>query len=255
MSRKKRQTDIADILNARGIAASAGRSWTNYAVYSVLSNEKYIGNNVWNHVTNKLGARKTHNPPDLWIRAESAFKPIVDRKLFERAGRRLAENRAKRHLSNEELLGRLKALWDTHGYLTCTLINQSENLPIANVFQGRFGGLLRAYRLIGYKPNRDYHYYDDLPAQNELLWAITDTVIFEIRRRGGTVVRDSFTKVLTVNGELTARIGIIRCQEKCQSSFRWEIRFDTKTQPDVKIAVRLNGTNDAILDYYIFPRT
>ena len=88
----------------------------------------------------------------------------------------------------------------------------------------------------------------------ELLLAIVDTTIFEIKRRGGIVVQDTRTKVLTVNHEFTVRLGIIRCQEKSKDCLRWEIRFDRKTEPDIKIAVRLNGTNDAILDYYIFPK-
>jgi hypothetical protein len=109
--------------------------------------------------------------------------------------------------------------------------------------------------LIGYEPhNRDYHYVDDRAAERELFIARVDTAIFEIRRRGGTVAQDPSTKVLTVNGEFTARIGIIRCQKNKKGCLRWEIRFDTKTEPDIKIVVRLNSRNDAILDYYIFPK-
>jgi DNA invertase Pin-like site-specific DNA recombinase len=251
---KKRQRDIVDILNVRGITGDCGRPWTQDAVHSVLTNEKYIGNNVWNHVTDRLGNKKTRNPPDLWIRADNAFEPIVDRRLFERAARRLADDRALPHLSDDELLRRLKILWEAHGFLSCAVIDKSDQVPSRNVYQKRFGGLLRSYKLIGYTPNRDYHYVDDLPTQNELLLAIVDTAVFEIKRRGGTVVQDTTTKVLTVNHEFTARVGIIRCQERSRGCLRWEIRFDRKTEPDIKIAVRLNGTNDAILDYYIFPR-
>jgi hypothetical protein len=205
-------------------------------------------------MTNRLGKKKTRNPPDLWIRAHNTFTPIVDRRLFEQAGQRLANDRARRHMSDEELLRGLKTLLDEHGFLSCPLIDESNNLPSSNFCQTRFGGVLRAYRLIGYTPNRDYHYVDDLPAQKELLLTIVDTAILEIKRRGGTVVQNPVTQSLTVNHEFTARIGIVRCQERTKGCLRWEVRFDGRSEPDVRIAVRLNSRNDEIQDYYIIPR-
>jgi len=51
-------------------------------VRTVLTNEKYIGNNVFNRSSFKL--KKTHvdNPPDMWIRKEGAFDGIVPIEVF-----------------------------------------------------------------------------------------------------------------------------------------------------------------------------
>ena len=40
------EREIADMLNERGIATDLGRPWTRGTVHQVLTNEKYIGNNV-----------------------------------------------------------------------------------------------------------------------------------------------------------------------------------------------------------------
>ena len=45
----KLENEIADILNQRGIQTDLGRPWNRGTVHQVLSNEKYIGNNVYNH--------------------------------------------------------------------------------------------------------------------------------------------------------------------------------------------------------------
>ena len=42
----KTETQIAEILNGAGTATDLSRPWTRGSVHQVLSNEKYIGNNV-----------------------------------------------------------------------------------------------------------------------------------------------------------------------------------------------------------------
>lgn len=48
------ERQLADRLNATGIAAENGRRWTLGIVHQILINEKYVGNNVWNRVSFKL---------------------------------------------------------------------------------------------------------------------------------------------------------------------------------------------------------
>jgi len=48
------ESEIADRLNAQGILTDLGRTWTRATVREVLSNEKYIGNNVYNRRSFKL---------------------------------------------------------------------------------------------------------------------------------------------------------------------------------------------------------
>ncbi|WP_338049169.1 recombinase family protein [Rhodoplanes elegans] len=79
------EREIAAALNFEGVLSDLGRPWTRASVHQVLTNEKYIGNNVFNKVSFKLKQRRVVNPREMWVRAESAYPSIVDRALFDRA--------------------------------------------------------------------------------------------------------------------------------------------------------------------------
>ena len=53
----------------------------------VLRNEKYIGHNVYNRGSLKLGRKRVENPRDMWIRRDHAFQAIVPPDLFRRRKR------------------------------------------------------------------------------------------------------------------------------------------------------------------------
>lgn len=50
----KRESEIAAVLNAEGIRTDLDRPWNRGTVNQVLTNEKYIGNNVYNRTSFKL---------------------------------------------------------------------------------------------------------------------------------------------------------------------------------------------------------
>ena len=74
--------EIAALLNERGVETDLGRPWTRGTVHQVLTNEKYIGHNVYNRHSYKLKERHVDNPVEEWVRADGAFEAIVDEKLF-----------------------------------------------------------------------------------------------------------------------------------------------------------------------------
>lgn len=80
------------------------------------------------------------------------------RRSFCRDGRRRrSHHKDTRQLHNDELLTMLVRLYQVHGYLTRTLINQAEGVPSAGTLRRRFGSLERAYELMGLPwnlPNR-----------------------------------------------------------------------------------------------------
>src|ERR1700694_3114301 len=81
----KSEREIALALNQRGIMSDLGRPWTRASIHQILTNEKYIGNNIFNRVSYKLKQRRVVNQRDTWVRADGVFPSIVDRRLFERA--------------------------------------------------------------------------------------------------------------------------------------------------------------------------
>jgi DNA invertase Pin-like site-specific DNA recombinase len=248
----KPETEIAASLNARGILTDLRRPWTRGTVHQILINEKYIGTNVWNRASFKLKRKRVRNSPNIWIRTEGAFEPIVDRQLFEAAQALVRERSAR--FSNEEMLTGLQHLLEQHGYLSGFIVDEAENLPSSSAYRFRFGSLFRAYELVGFKPDRDYQYVEINRALRSMYPGIIAEAISEIERIGGSVTQDPISDILTVNGEFTASIVIARCQETMAGSLRWHIRFDTRLRPDLTVAIRMDRQNAERLDYYLLPR-
>ncbi len=245
------EREIAEVLNAEEHRTDLGRPWTRATVHQVLTNEKYIGNNVFNKRSFKLRQRRVVNPRDMWIRAEGAHPALVDKALFLRA-REIVDARS-RQFSDEELLDALRTVLKRQGTLSGLIIDEERGLPSSSAYRSRFGSLLRAYRLIGYEPARDYRYI----AINKALRAAHPQVVAEIvegvAAQGGCVVRDADTQVLRVNDEFTVSVVLARCQATDAGSLRWHIRLDTGLVPDITIAVRMVETNDAPRDFYLLP--
>ena len=246
------EREIATSLNERHVFTDLGRAWTRGTVHQVLINEKYVGNNVWNRHSFKLKKVRVTNRADMWIRAEGAFEPIVDRLLFD-AAQVIIRDRSHR-LSDEQMLEGLKRLFLERGYLSGLIIDEVADLPSSSAYQGRFGSLIRAYQLIGFEPLRDFRYIEI----NRALRARYPTVVAEtiagIESAGGRVSQNPTTDLLTINGEFTASIVIIRCRQTPAGSSRWHVRLDTGLKPDITVAVRMNQSNQAPLDYYLLPR-
>jgi DNA invertase Pin-like site-specific DNA recombinase len=245
------ESQIAEILNARGITTDRGRPWTRGTVHQVLINEKYAGDNVWNRASFKLKRKRVRNSPDMWIRANNAFEAIVDRDLFNAAQAIIRER--SRRLSDEELLAPLKSLFEKRGYLSGLLIDEADQLPSSSAYKSRFGSLLRAYQLVGFSPDRDYRYIEINRTLRQMHPTVVDAAIAEIERVGGRVDQDPLTDLLNINGEFTASIVIARCRETAAGSLRWHLRFDTGLHPDITVAVRMEQQNQSPLDYYLLP--
>lgn len=248
----KLEREIATLLNEQGITTDLGRPWSRGTVHQVLINEKYVGNNVWNRHSFKLKKKHVHNSPDMWIRADGAFEPIVDRILFE-AAQAIILGRSHR-LSDEEMLDGLRLALEKHGYLSGVVIDEAGHLPSSSAYQSRFGSLLRAYRLVGFNPGRDFRYIEINRYLRTLYPDVISGVITSISGAGGDVAQHPETDILTVNGEFTASVVIVRCRETHAGSLRWHVRFDAGLSPDITVAVRMDRSNRKPLDYYLLPK-
>lgn len=78
---EKNESEIAGLLNARGVVTDFERAWTRGTVHQILTHEKYIGNNVYHRTSFKLKLKHVENPPDRWIRADGVFAGIVKLEL------------------------------------------------------------------------------------------------------------------------------------------------------------------------------
>lgn len=248
----KSEREIADELNSRGILTDWGRPWRRETVHEVLTNEKYVGNNVYNRISFKLKKKRVRNTADMLVRADGAFEPIVDTDLFARAQQIIAER--SRKFSDDELIGWLKGVYGERGRLSALIIDEYDG-PSSSVFKSRFGSLVRAYQMVGYIPERDYAYLEINKQLRKLYPMIVDQIMGGIHSVGALVSHDEETDLLTVNNEFTVSVVIARCVQRPGGSFRWMIRLDTPLNPDVTVAVRMDGANSRPLDYYVLPAT
>jgi DNA invertase Pin-like site-specific DNA recombinase len=245
------EREIAELLNREGIRTDLDRPWNRAVVRQILTNEKYIGNNVYNRVSAKLKQKPKVNEPEEWVRGDGAFEALVDPNIFIVAQRIMAE-RARR-FSDEELLSFLNNLLASRGALSGMMIDEMEEMPSSAAYRHRFGSLTRAYRLIGYVPARDYRFLETNRVLRLMHPRVLEETQAEIERFGGTVTLDPRTDLLIVNGELTISIVLARCMVTPAGSFRWKIRLDSGLKPDITVVVRLSPGNKRPRDYYLLP--
>jgi hypothetical protein len=246
------ESEIAGRLNELNARTDLDRPWTRGTVHEVLTNEKYIGNNIYNRVSFKLKKKRVINTPDMWIKKEAAFDPIVPPEAFYTA-QGIVRARARRY-TNEELIERLRSLYQNRGFLSGLIIDETEGMPAASVFAHRFGSLIRAYQMVGFTPDRDYRYLE----VNRFLRQLHPEIVVQTEGRiaelGGAVLRDPGTDLLRVNDEFSVSLVLARCQTYASGHNRWKVRFDSSLAPDITVAVRLDQVNKAPLDYYLLPR-
>ena len=246
------ELEIAGRLNGMKVLTDLDRAWTRATVHEVLANEKYIGNNIYNRVSFKLKKLRVVNTPDMWIKKEGAFESIVPPDVFYTA-QGIIRARARRY-TNEELIDRLRALYQNRGFLSGLIINETDGMPPSSVYAYRFGNLIRAYQMVGFTPDRDYRYLEINRFLRRLHPEIVTQTETQIAELGGEIVRDPATDLLRVNDEFSVSLVLARCQTHDSGRNRWKIRFDVSLTPDITVAVRLDQENKAPLDYYLLPR-
>jgi hypothetical protein len=245
------ESEIAAGLNAQGLVTDHGRAWNRATVHQVLTNEKYIGNNVYSRTSCKLKKKHVSNPAAEWVRADGAFPGIVEPERFLQA-REIILSRSRKY-SDEELLEYLRGVLLRHGRISGILIDEAEGLPSSTAFSHRFGTLVNAYRLIGYDPGIDFSFIEENRRLRKRHPEIVEAVIQQIEALGATVEWDRKANLLWLNEEM--RVSIVLCRHTITGggASRWLIRFDAGLKPDITIGARMDATNDGIRDYYILP--
>jgi DNA invertase Pin-like site-specific DNA recombinase len=248
---QKAERQIAQALNERKIPTDLGRPWTRGTVHQILTNEKYIGHNVYHRTSYKLKRKHVLNPPEMWIRSDRAFPAVVDPGVFARVQEMILA-RARR-FSDDEMLDALKSLWSRQGRISGLLIDEEEAMPSSAAFRHRFGSLIRAYSLVGYTPATDYSFLEINRYLRLKHPEVVQTVISRLATMGVPVERDPVTELLMLDHELTVSLVLSRCLRTEKGSARWLLRFEESYRPDLTIAVRMDEANQAIKDYYLFP--
>ncbi len=138
---------IARNLNHRKIRSPQSATWTHSVVRTILSHPRYLGSNVFNQTTKRLGGPWVARPRAEWVICPGAHQGIVDPKTFMSAQKILAAKRK----TNEQLLSDLRCLLESKERLSVKIIDEAHRTVCSRTLSRRFGGIRKAYELIGYK--------------------------------------------------------------------------------------------------------
>jgi DNA invertase Pin-like site-specific DNA recombinase len=250
--RHKSQATVARELNQRGVLTNRGGPWRKNVIGALLRNEAYIGNFIYNRDTEKLGAKRTHNPRELWIRSEGTIEPIIERDVFLRAKKTMEERRVC--ITEEAMLVRLRKVLMKKGKLSATIIDASPGLPSVSAYLLHFGTLRNVYRLIGYTGNQGY--WDKLAAHKR--WvnlhlgnAARLRQAFEEAGRRANL--DPSIECLRIDNAVNICFRVAKWRKYDGRPLRWTLRRRVRWPKGWVVALRLGENNDSILDYVLLP--
>ena len=226
------------------------------AIRRLLTDEKYLGNYVYNRKSGKLKSRRKANPPDSWIRCNNAFEAIIDPTTFAKAAKRI-EARSRRAIrtwkSDREMLSRLKACLQREGRLSAGTIDGCHELPRHMTYIYRFGSLRHAYELIGYRPDT-FRSSDARRAVVATAHKVAADLVCAIQSAGIDATFDAEQAKLTIAPQLSVSIIIVRCQRMATGALRWPVRRRIDSISKLVLVVRLQQDNASVLDYFLMPQ-
>jgi DNA invertase Pin-like site-specific DNA recombinase len=244
------QRHIARVLNERGVLTSTGHQWSGETVYRVLTCEKYIGTFVYRQSTYNLGSERTWQPSEKWIRVPGVIQPIVDADVFNSA-RYLIWNIAR--FDRNHMLDCLTAALCSKGYLSAKTIDRMPCMPSLHAYFTQFGSLTNAYRLIGYKNRRRYHYNPVTPVLRRLDSEIAIQVATVVESCGGRIDFDDKAQTLIVDGGFVMTLRLAP-HVRWKTFAGWRLSLGRMPPWEAVLVGRLNEANAAVQDFYVFPR-
>jgi DNA-binding winged helix-turn-helix (wHTH) protein len=141
------------------------RRWDEATVRAIITNEKYMGCNVYGKTAKKLGAPSRRTQKDQWVIAPDAFVPIVEPETFARIQKLIRSRNKQVSKPNEYYLKGLRRILARHGKITERL-STGRGICSHGMYAKRFGSILRAYELVGYKPSA--HAFKSLANQEKV---------------------------------------------------------------------------------------
>jgi DNA invertase Pin-like site-specific DNA recombinase len=238
---------VARELTRRGVPPPSSDGWSSARLRDLLSNEKYIGNLVFNRTSGKLKRPLVRNPPDSWVRREGAFPAIINPRLFRRAQEAMANWSTR--IDNDRALVKLRRLFVRHGFLSERMINATKGMPGAAFYENRFGGLLRAYALVGYEPERDYRYLSQYSARCRQITRLRAGVVEELRARGLRMEQSARGGLLTADGVRV--VVLLALRQVVGGKEIWTAQVHIAPAPAWVLIARPAATAGEVEDYWL----
>jgi hypothetical protein len=252
ISEKRSVYAIGQELNRRGVEYIGDSKWDYQSVYAVLTHPKYTGCHVFGQTSSKLYTPTVRLPRSEWVLTPGAFEPVIDQATFSEA-RRILQGRTI-NKSNDELLNSLRVLLAKEGRLSLNLIKKSADVPSPSTYRHRFGGVRRAYELIGYgRPDqfgpidlrrRTQALRDELMARIVVMFPYHVSIV----RRGAR-----WRSQLRMKDGSIVSVLVVRSVRTSKSTVRWRVAPVLHERGYVILLARLDQNNRAFLDFHLFP--
>ena len=246
-------TSIANRLNQEKSLYFTG-DWDAGAVTRVLRHPHYAGNQVWGKTRWYLGSKAKRVPPEEWIVREKAFEPIIHNDLFEKAQSNLAGLTC--HLSDDEMIERLRNVWRLEGRLTAEIIEQSLMCPSLTSYYKRFGSVLQAYKRVGYP----HEHLFAANATRQQAWVVREQLMeVLVRESQGSLYQfrpSGRHRVLLRCRRTGLLISVLlaRFQLTAKGQTRWSVDPRINDNPRLTALVLLDETNRVINKLFVFRR-
>ena len=249
---KKMRGEIVKTLNGEGITFH-GHPWDSSCLSYVLENPAYMGSNVFCRTKSRAPYPRALNPKEKWITCDRAFQPIVEAHQFHAAQTIIANERHR--FSKRGMLDALRKLLRKKGTLSQKIIDAEPGLPSKSTYSHRFGRLTQAYRLIGFRPKRDYSYAEVGHDFKAMRTKIYGDIGSQIQAAGGSVKPGLFDTVV-VNEGITVKLMFCRPRVWPDGRTVWPLILKHKRIADILIAVRLGPhAPSKIVDFYVIPKS
>ena len=193
---------------------------------------------IYNKTTQRLKSRSRHNPHDEWIRAKDAFPAIVDRKLFDSAQAILkaAEEAHRIKYSDEDMLNRLRSLYEQYGTIRTSLIKATSDMVPPATYVHRFSSIFESYQGLYSEVIEDRR----ARVVKDLKERIPDT-----QEYGDFVVLRDYVSIRI--------LPVVQFPKGYEAA--WSFTPDQRPEIDITLGVPLtNGGKYDILGYLFFPR-
>lgn len=248
---------IADRLNEQRVCSPRGLAWNHQSIRTILRNERYAGQMVFDRSTSNLRLGKSDmgrvkNLPAHWVRGRTRYSPIVAPDVFA------AANKTKHRTSwwyrdDEALLDPLRTLWQQHGYLSMALIESAKGLPHYGTYVRRFGSIREVYRRIGYQFHPNYMHSEKFRAHHDLVSRLALQVSNAAKRKGVEVTWEWRARRLKspVTGKALG-IGVARLVQSRSGSY-WAVHTRHSAKPDYLLVAKMRDDGQLAAEWYVLP--
>jgi DNA invertase Pin-like site-specific DNA recombinase len=249
-------TAIARELNHQGVKCY-GKPWSHREVHLMLTSPRYMGWNVWNRTSQKLGGTVRRNPQTSWIMKPEAFAPIVDQETFKRVQAILPRMAAAPLWSDEEIIKCLRRLLAAKGKLSETIIQRARGTPSIHTIHRHLGSYAQIYKRVGYDDYDPHHVMsgEQTERSNRLRGAIvkqlTDMFPWSVavsHRPGG------IRSMLRIDDRFDVSLMLCRTKRRNGRAAYWVVEANRAEREFITLLCTMNPTHDGVCNFYLFPR-